>query len=616
MNRRLPQNFSRVQKIKLAALAVFVEAFYLIFAFIPTALIALLSAAVYGPKLGLLFGVILFIGVAWFVQPDPVDDRHEIELPSDSGVRKAVDALAKQLNAPKIHKIVLDDSFNAAAQASSGFLFFFGVRRKLVLGAPLLKLLHADEVKAIIAHELGHFSGKHDRLGQWVYQIQYKWGVFSLMSRSDRDSFVESLQKLMAHRLVPFFMRQSSAWSHQCEYEADACTQDLALSQCLISALAKTEMYAYLWQSHIRHEYLRWQLQHERPPQDLHEKLVGIVESQTQGSFDAMLAYSNSHPIRLYDTHPKLSERAGALSVNVTMPEWRSPCAGEVLLGLEWSSVLDAYKIRWFAQHQDAWRFAHFRLRWLSAQVDLHPDNRELHALADATFAGSAQSLEVLRGIVEETPEDSYLRYELGCRLLDAEDEAGLHHLQESMKLNKRMAVPCLQRMCEHHLQRDSVHHISRALDRLAAAHRWVEGYFEEDLWKRFCSEPLGALSEEARVMFAEAVGEDSRIDGCWVGSLSTREIKGYQFKIHLVIFRMDGAEIHETGKGEEHARAQVAGLLRAVCKPDELVHVKSILLTEPLNPHLLKNLDQHPGVCVAQPRFPLNQNIVRIGVL
>ncbi|MDR7306594.1 M48 family metallopeptidase [Rhodoferax saidenbachensis] len=616
MNRHLLPKFSRYQKTKLALLAVFVEVFFLVFAFIPAAFLALLSAAVYGPKLGLLIGVLLFIGVAWFIQPDPVDDRHEMELPSNSDMHKVVDALARQLKAPKIHRIVLDDSFNAAAHTSSSPFYFWVVRRKLVLGAPLLQLLKADEVKAVIAHELGHFSAGHDRLGQWIYRVQYKWGVFSLMSRTDSDNFVESVQKLMSHRLVPFFLRQSSAWSHQCEYEADASTQSMELSQSLINALAKMEMHAYLWQNQIRYEYVQWQLRDELPSQNVLEQMAQAIESQAQTSFDSMLAYTLSRPRRLYDTHPRLHERAGALSVDIQMPDWTGPCAGETLLNSDWKEVFGAYKKRWFAKHRDAWRFAHFRLRWLEEQVKLRPNERELRAIADATFIGSSKSLEVLRNVVQESPGNSYLHYELGCRLLDAEDDTGLHHLQESIKLNKKMAVACLRRICEHHTQRDSITHISRSLDRLAAAHRWVESFYEDNLWSRFCSEPLGTLPEEAKLLFADAVGRDSRIDGCWVGSLSTSELKGYQFKIHLIVFRLDSAGIHEPGKSEEHVRAQLASLLKAVCKPDELVHVKSVLWTEPLNPHLLRNLDQHPGVCVVQPQLPVNQDILRIGVL
>lgn len=616
MNRHSLPEFSRYQKTKLALLAVFLEVFYLILACIPAACMALLSAVFYGPKLGLLIGVLLFIGVAWFIQPDHVDERHEVELPSSSGMHKVVDVLAKQLKAPKIHRIVLDDSFNAAAHTSSGFFFLWGRRRKLVLGAPLLQLLKAEEVRAVIAHELGHFSADHDRLGQWIYRVQYKWGVLLLMSRRDSDSFVESVQKLMSRRFIPFFMRQSSAWSRQCEYEADASAQDMGLSRSLISALTKIESYAYLWQREVRHAYTEWQLLHERPPQGLLETVAKVFASRAEPSFQVMLAYAESRPRRLYDTHPRLSERANALSVDITVPDWSAPCAGEVLLGPEWETVFGAYRERWFEERSDSWRFAHFRLRWLQAQVQRYPEAYELRAIANAALIGSSESLDVLRSVVAQRPDSSYLQYELGCRMLEAEDEMGLHHLQQAMKLNKKMAVACLQQICDHHIQRDSVQQISRSLDRLAAAHRWVDSFYEENLWNRFCTEPLTALSEEARSLFADAVGQDPRIDGCWVGSLMTGEIKGYQFTMHLIVFRLDGSNLHAIGKSEEQVRAQLASLLRAVCQADELVHVKSVLWTEPLNPHLLRNLERHPGVCVVSPRQSINQNIVKIGVL
>ncbi len=605
--------FSNTQKLKLIVLAVFVEAFYLLLAFVPAAAIATLSAMVYGPQRGLLIGLILLVGVAWFIQPAPYDHRNDIQVDSDSGLHQAVRSLAADLDAPSIHDIVLNDDLNASAYVSQGYLALFGMRRKLTVGIPLLRLLNANELKAVIAHELGHFSRRHDRLGQWIYRVQYKWGTYLLIRRSENDSFLESAQKLVAHRLIPYFLRQSSVWSHQCEYEADAHAHHIGLSRHLISALTKMEIHGYLWQYRVRQEVGQWQLQSATPPPDALERVSRMVQQHASASFGPAMVYAAQHPRPLHDTHPRLHERAQALQIEIGAPRDEGPCAGEVLLQDVWETVFDAHQSRWTTKHKDSWRFAHYRLQWLAAQVKLDTNNLELQAMAAAALSASPESLELLRTTIAGQPANAYLQYELGRCLLDANDASGLQHLQEAIKLNKKMAVASLQLVYGHHAERDSVALISRSLNRLDAAHRWTNSFCGDDLWARLCTEPLEALPETGRKLFANAIESDTRLDGCWVGSLQSRAIDGYQFKIHLIVFRLDGADIHEPNKSEDHVRAQMASLLQVVTRPDELVRVKSVFFEEPLNPNLLGNLERHPDVCIVKPKRPFNQNLIKI---
>lgn len=606
-------SFSNTEKVKLIALAVFVEAFYLLLAFVPAAAIATLSAMVYGPERGLLIGLILLVGVAWFIQPDPHDHRSDIPVDPESNLHQTVKSLAAELDAPPMHSIVLNDDLNASAHASLGFLSLLGVRRKLTVGIPLLRLLNADELKAVIAHELGHFSRRHDRLGQWIYRVQYKWGTFLLVRRSENDSFLESAQKLVAHYVIPYFLRQSSAWSHQCEYEADAHAQRIGLSRHLITALTKMEVHGYLWRYRVRQEVGQWQLQSATPPPDALAQVSRMVEQHSRNSFEPAMAYAAQHPRQLYDTHPRLHARAKALQVEIEVPTGDDRCAGEVLLSNAWDDISHAHQVRWTSRHQDAWRFAHCRLRWLAEQAQTDTNNPALKAIASAAVSASPESLELLRTAVSAQPANAYLQYELGRCLLDAKDAAGLQHLQEAIKLNKKMAVASLQLVYGYHAERDSIQMISRSLNRLEAAQRWTNSFCGDDLWTRLCTEPLEALPQSGRSLFANAIANDTRIDGCWVGSLQSRVQEGHQFAIHLIVFRLDGTNIHQPNNSEDHVRAQLADLLRTVIRPDELIRVKSVFFAEPLNPNLLENLERHPDVCIAKPTQAFNQDLIKV---
>jgi heat shock protein HtpX len=47
-----------------------------------------------------------------------------------------------------------------------------GSRRVMIVGLPLLAGLSVSELKSVLAHEFGHFSGGHTALGPWIYSAR------------------------------------------------------------------------------------------------------------------------------------------------------------------------------------------------------------------------------------------------------------------------------------------------------------------------------------------------------------------------------------------------------------------------------------------------------------
>ena len=607
--------FSASQKLRLLALCVLVEGIYYVLALVPAAAMTWLCSIFYAPKTAWLIGAVLFFVVLWTIQPGPVDDRDAITVASGSGLHHWVREISTKVAAGKIHHIVLTDDFNASASVSPGFLGL-GTQRTLRIGLPLLHYLRSDEVKAIVAHELGHFSLKHNRAGQWVYRVRYKWSIFLLGRRSAQDGFVQSLQKLVARWFIPLILRQSSAWSHQCEYEADDCAQRAGLARSLINALVKIELHEHIQQHAMQPDWVRWKMQSNAPPQDILETTIKKVQHYAPQSFAPMLAATSARPSGLHDTHPRLQQRASHLSITIEPPQWHGNCAGAEVFPDDWTSIFQRHQASWVSKHQNSWCFSHYRLRWLQAQADANPHDLVLQAVAMASLSSSAAALDAMKALVADHPSDAYLNYELGCALLDGEHEEGVDYLQAAVRLNKKMAASALRRIFEHRVNGDCAHAIERSIRKLDAALHWTGNFIDEDLWIRFANEPLEPLSATARGLFRDAVSANSRIDGCWVGSLQSRQIDGHQFKINLVVFRMDGSGELSPHHTEDHMKAHMAHLLETVTRPDELACVKAVFYTEPLNPRLLQNINRHPEVCIAQPLGPVNQNVVRIDVL
>lgn len=67
-----------------------------------------------------------------------------------------VEQLRQAAGAPRLDGILIDDELNAAAISLPRFFGLFGQRHYLLLGLPLMQLLSAQELRAVIALSLIH----------------------------------------------------------------------------------------------------------------------------------------------------------------------------------------------------------------------------------------------------------------------------------------------------------------------------------------------------------------------------------------------------------------------------------------------------------------------------
>ena len=94
-----------------------------------------------------------------------------------------VEEIRRAIGAPPVDSIAITGDFNASAVAHWP-PWRLRRRRTLVLGLPVLTTLSMAELRAVIAHELAHFSSAHDPFAAWVYRTRRSW--FALRASLDR----------------------------------------------------------------------------------------------------------------------------------------------------------------------------------------------------------------------------------------------------------------------------------------------------------------------------------------------------------------------------------------------------------------------------------------------
>ena len=143
---------------------------------------------------------------------------------------------------------------DASKRSAHGNAYFTGLgkKKRIVFFDNLIKSLDSKEIKAVLAHELGHFKKKHilKSLIRSVFISLLGFYILGKVANNDlfyQSHFVSTNSTYMALMLfslvVPvytFFLEPISTWlSRKNEYEADTFAAEFADARDLISSLIK-----------------------------------------------------------------------------------------------------------------------------------------------------------------------------------------------------------------------------------------------------------------------------------------------------------------------------------------------------------------------------------------
>lgn len=168
----------------------------------------------------------------------------------DEALKKRIEALLKKCGFKSQGLFVMDGS----ARSSHGNAYFtgFGKNKRVVFFDTLLERLNADEIEAVLAHELGHFKHKHviKRIAM-MFSIsfvglallgwldQQTW-FFNGLGVDTESSYMALILFLLVSPVFLFLLRPIMAsYSRKNEFEADAYAAKHASAKHLIEALVK-----------------------------------------------------------------------------------------------------------------------------------------------------------------------------------------------------------------------------------------------------------------------------------------------------------------------------------------------------------------------------------------
>jgi len=260
-----------------------------------------------------------------FVAPGPRLD--ETSQPDLFALIREVAAATEQ---PVPREVYLIPDVNAWV-AQRGGMAGIGSRRVMAVGLALLQSLNVDELRAVIAHEFGHYCGGDTKLGVWVYK-----------TRAAIVRTVNNLGKTGGSMQKPFlwygtfFLRVTQAISRAQEHAADLLAAKVAGARNAINALVATHRAAAAYTPYWNNEVLPVLSNGFRPP-----IAAGLTQFMNDAAIQTELGKFVERELAEgqgdeYDSHPPLRERVAALEpLAAGETPAQSPLASTLLRDLE-----------------------------------------------------------------------------------------------------------------------------------------------------------------------------------------------------------------------------------------------------------------------------------------
>jgi len=188
-------------------------------------------------------------------------------------------------------------------------------QRVMIVGLPLLHLISERGLRAVLAHEFGHYAGGDTKLGPWIYRTRAAIGrtIAQLSSEDGDEGWTQRAVRAPFIWYGKAFLRITNAISRREEFAADARAAHRGGRDVYVDTLRRLEAYAPAFDAYWANEVAPLLSSGRRPP--IGEGFGAFIRAESidkaaNEHLHRELAEGRTNP---YDSHPSLSERIAAL---------------------------------------------------------------------------------------------------------------------------------------------------------------------------------------------------------------------------------------------------------------------------------------------------------------
>ncbi len=396
--------------------------------------------------------------------PSPVG--REIKPAEAPALFTRLDDIRKRMKAPRIHHVLLTDELNAAIVQHPRFGLLGWEKNYLILGLPLLQALSEEEALAVVAHEYGHLSGRHGRLGGFIYRFRSAWGRLQVLSEQWNDWGSRLITRLFRW-YAPYFNAYTFVFARQNEYVADQCSVEIVGQRNAASALMKVSVASLFENEKFWPSIDRRVIEEPEPIKKRsalwQEALQSGLDLETRSRY---VETAGQRKTDHFDTHPALTERLSAIGLSVGALDSQHLDVPAVSAAMDWlgnhlESIQSEFDRAWEENVSGQWRDRHAylqerkeRLAVLDAQASLTTDEKWEYITLLGELRPGDDQLPRIDVLLSEAPEHLSARYRRGVLLLERGDEAGVDDLESVMQADQDAILPACEAAWRYYLDR------------------------------------------------------------------------------------------------------------------------------------------------------------------
>jgi Zn-dependent protease with chaperone function len=223
-----------------------------------------------------------------------------------------VRALARAVGTRVPDEIRLVGDVNAAVSENATWLGLRSGRRLLYIGLPLAQALTVSQLRAVLAHELGHYSGQHTRLGPLTYRGRAT--MAATIGRIGPTSLAGRFLGIYAwlYQLV------SAAVSRGQEIEADRSAVRVAGKWATASALRELPGLSAAWAFYLD-SYVALNLDSGTAPAGVFANFPRLLQARSS-ELDRFRGEDDGQPQSRFDSHPPIPARIALIEREADVP--------------------------------------------------------------------------------------------------------------------------------------------------------------------------------------------------------------------------------------------------------------------------------------------------------
>ncbi|MBW5448592.1 M48 family metalloprotease [Cohnella sp. CFH 77786] len=415
-------------------------------------------------KLIYLAAIVLYLIIRslWFkIEPPDGLEIAEAEYPRLFGLIHEVN---RKLNGPKIHHVLIDDDYNAAIMQWPKFGWFGFHRNYLLIGLPMLLALSETELKAVIAHEIGHLAGEDGRMGAFVYRTRESMARLMTRLEEERRGWATFLFAAFYRRYIPYFLAYTFVWQRQQEYMADRKSAQVVGCKAAAAALLNGAVKGrYLQEKFWTPLFSDDSLSPEVPDNVFASMRKALMTPPDPEEAAAWKREALEEETGLLDTHPSRKDRIRSLGVEAGQLEAAYEPGVSESRGNEPEKLVQALSRIWAENVREYWSSMHEEKRnaleeysRLKEQGDRLEKADEIVTLAKLTerFDTPEAALALFRKACDKQPDHAGALFHAGRILLGQEDESGVGFVERAYRTDRDATVPGCELIIEYYRKR------------------------------------------------------------------------------------------------------------------------------------------------------------------